>query len=520
VEPLRPITEILPFAPTDPNSGRQHQRLPFTQGQLLQGLVNARTGPQQFTIDIGGLQVAAESTTPLQVGQKLDLQVTALAPNVELQIVQHNPINQRISASLHLLGQQATTLPTLPDLAAAALDMPDLSAASQKTLQLFARALAPLPGGSTATPLTMIAQLVDKATTAAAAWNSNSAPSALNAEISGLLKQLAASPGLPPQLAEQAATLAAAFAPVQEQPTADRLTASLETIATPASPGPGAQPQQPSPEPDKIPNTLIMQVFFQQLTTTLQQSPSLPANHPLRQLLAFLTTAQNISAGGSTGSTESTGSTGSTGSIGSTGSTGGQQLETVANRLGMNLERVLAANKREEAVQTLKFALMEWSQQAPTNEKHAVQADQLVKTIELYQLLQMRLAGESVAFQPLPFSFLQQGFLLVDADQAKNQENGNQGEKAAPKVALHLQLEGLGNMEIDIHQENGRIAVRFLSEDAERAHYLSGFREELAQWLTAGRLESVQFLTGAKDPTKVLLEKLVHGPTGMIDARA
>ena len=503
MEPLRPITEIQPFAPTDPNSGRQHQRLPFAQGQLLQGLVNARTGPQQFTIDIGGLQVTAESTAQLQVGQKLDLQVASLVPNVELQIVQHNPINQRISASLHLIGQQATTLPALPDLAAAAQDMPDLSAASQKTLQLFARALAPLPGGSaSAPPLAVIAQLVDKATTAAAAWSSNNAQPALNSEISGLLKQLAASPALPPQLAEQAASLAAAFAPEQEQPAAPNLLATPETTVAQALSGTSKQPLQLPSESNQTPNALILQVFFQRLTTTLQESPSLPGNHPLRQLLTFLTAAQSAAGAESAGSSS------------------GQQLETVANRLGLNLERVLATNNREEAVRTLKFALMEWSQQAPASEKHAPQAEQLVKTIELYQLLQMRLAGESVAFQPLPFSFLQQGYLLVDADQAKDQENGNQGEKTAPKVALHLQLEGLGNMEIDIRQENGRIAVRFLSEDAERAHYLSGFREELAQWLTAGRLESVQFLTGAKDPTKVLLEKLIHGATGMIDARA
>ena len=75
-------------------------------------------------------------------------------------------------------------------------------------------------------------------------------------------------------------------------------------------------------------------------------------------------------------------------------------------------------------------------------------------------------------------------------------------------------------MEINIRQDNDRIAVRFLTEDTERAHYMAGFRDELKQWLTAGNLESVQFLTGAKDPTKVLLEKLVHGVTGMIDARA
>jgi hypothetical protein len=46
------------------------------------------------------------------------------------------------------------------------------------------------------------------------------------------------------------------------------------------------------------------------------------------------------------------------------------------------------------------------------------QADQITRTIELYQLLQIRLASEALFFLPLPFSFLEQGFLLVDGDQS------------------------------------------------------------------------------------------------------
>jgi hypothetical protein len=62
--------------------------------------------------------------------------------------------------------------------------------------------------------------------------------------------------------------------------------------------------------------------------------------------------------------------------------------------------------------------------------------------------------------------------------------------------------------------------LKFLAEDVERAKYIQGFRGELEQWLTAGRLDSVQFLVGAKEPTKLLLEKLVHGLTGMVDTTA
>ncbi|NLB05572.1 MAG: hypothetical protein GX835_01180, partial [Desulfobulbaceae bacterium] len=85
-------------------SGGQ-QQAPFAQGQLLQGVISARTGTGQFAIDIGGRQVRAESTTPLQVGARLDLQVTALVPRVELQILP-NPVHRMIGTTIHLIGQQ------------------------------------------------------------------------------------------------------------------------------------------------------------------------------------------------------------------------------------------------------------------------------------------------------------------------------------------------------------------------------------------------------------------------------
>ena len=49
---------------------------------------------------------------------------------------------------------------------------------------------------------------------------------------------------------------------------------------------------------------------------------------------------------------------------------------------------------------------------------------------------------------------------------------------------------------------------------------LLAIREDLEQWITSGRLDSVQFLVGAKEPIKTLLEKITSGGTGMIDTRA
>ena len=59
-----------------------------------------------------------------------------------------------------------------------------------------------------------------------------------------------------------------------------------------------------------------------------------------------------------------------------------------------------------------------------------------------------------------------------------------------------------------------------MTENIEKAKFVAGYREDLEQWITSGRLDSVQFLVGAKEPIKTLLEKITSGGTGMIDTRA
>jgi hypothetical protein len=147
------------------------------------------------------------------------------------------------------------------------------------------------------------------------------------------------------------------------------------------------------------------------------------------------------------------------------------------------------------------------------------QADQITRTIELYQLLQIRLAGEALFFLPLPFSFLEQGFLLVDGDRSDN-KGEKSGEPADKSIELHLRLQGLGNLRITLQLGVGGVALDFMAEDAQRAKFLADHREELRQWLTATDAVSIRFLVGGGEPVTSLLEKIIHGPTGMVDTSA
>ncbi len=191
----------------------------------------------------------------------------------------------------------------------------------------------------------------------------------------------------------------------------------------------------------------------------------------------------------------------------------GRELEQFVNRLGTNLEQLLATGKQEEAALTLKSAVLDIRHAlADTTQQ---QADQLLSTLQLYQLLQIRLAGEAIFFFPIPLPSFNQGYLLVEPDQKQHE---NQGEPYK-KYSLHLSLEGLGNLQVELQQQAGGMRLRFYAEDTTRAKFLAENREELADWLTATEIESVQFLTGAKDPTKKLLSFMFHGSSGVLNTR-
>jgi len=185
------------------------------------------------------------------------------------------------------------------------------------------------------------------------------------------------------------------------------------------------------------------------------------------------------------------------------------------------MERFLAQGKTQEAADTLKFALLELTNQKPAPSLQQA-VDDVLSTIQFSQLVQMRLGAESIFFMPLPFPFLQSGFLLIDHKHKDDTENDQQKKRAqsSTNVQLFLQLEGLGSLNITIHQEENNIALTFHTQDSSRAGFISEHKDELKNMLTTGTLYSAHFLVGAKEPVKILIEKMLHAPTGMVNINA
>ena len=105
MDPISPFISIPPVgSATSQGQGQQSQPGTLPLGQLVKALVVEAKTSGQFTLDVGGSRLTAQSQSPLSVGQNLQLQVVNTTPQIELKIVS-DTLNQFIGKSLTLLGK-------------------------------------------------------------------------------------------------------------------------------------------------------------------------------------------------------------------------------------------------------------------------------------------------------------------------------------------------------------------------------------------------------------------------------
>ena len=477
----------------------QGSSLPFTSGQILQATVNAQQGPNLFLLKLSGQEIPVETSTQLQPGQSLSVKITSLSPQLQLQVVSNPPIDQRISTTLPLMVNQGAVYANVLTLAESTPQMSQLSTASQNTLQQMQANLSSLTGAKSPV-ITLVEQIASTLLSPAASQSTDSSPAL--ATVGQLLQQLAGQTELPAPLRENAQNLASVLLAAKNTPETAQAQGGTSPFLTSAAEGTSSQ----------ISNLLTqLQVLVPSLhtilppiATQLGTLPWLNANQPIEQLLLLLMQV----------STETPKS--------GTGTLDGRQLQTILQNMGLNFEQLLARGQSLEAAGTLKSALLELANLSSTSPSQLQHIDDLLGSIQFSQLMQMRLASEFLLFLPLPFPFLQSGFLLVNNE--KNRDAADPKKKRrSPEdkdINMYLQLEGLGNLQIRIQQEADKISLTFYTQDSERAQFIGEQRPELQEMLTTGKLYSAQFLVGAKEPVKILMEKMLHAPTGMVNTVA
>ncbi|WP_457572965.1 hypothetical protein [Desulfolithobacter sp.] len=456
MKPTTPLPPVLRVQRLTAFQGnRQDQRSPFTQGQVLQATVSGKTGDGQFILDLGSRQVTAEARAPLTIGSRLDLQVVSTTPQVELQII-HEPLNRWIGQNLHLFDRQAKILASLPDLASRSSENPALSKTTREVLD-------------------QVSQLFNR----------------LSPRSSPILSQT------------ETAYLEEKLIQLLSQSSAGREAPTLQTSRTARQILQNFLSQVVSPDTLSSRSTLVPKQPPEQLAGILQSllDKELPGHGLDKKQLSDLLTGltHQLSRDRPPAELEV------------------PALKKFLNILGLNFERLLARGQGKEAAGTLKAALHEL-QHLQDGETIPGQTRQLLQTLDLFGLLQAKLSSEGLLFIPLPLPFLEQGYILLEEDRnPTGQEEEN--SKNARMFSLHLKLQGLGNLCVEMYQQEDELTLRFLTEGPEQAAFLSNFREELRRCIAPAKLHSVQFLTGADEPLRNILDRLAPKGSGILDTR-
>lgn len=193
------------------------------------------------------------------------------------------------------------------------------------------------------------------------------------------------------------------------------------------------------------------------------------------------------------------------------GKEGGDRLRQMIDTLGLQLEAKLGKGIKDEGTASLKSALLEIVHHFKESDKIGETGKALLSTIDSFQLSQLRLDQDKTLLLPLPFPFLDQGYLLIDQKQDQDTEEGQKKRKQL-HFSLHLALTGLGNIQIELLQTDDGLWMRFNCDSQEKADFVSQFSDDLKQQLADIPLQGLSFSTAANPPDTDLIRLLM--PTG------
>lgn len=195
----------------------------------------------------------------------------------------------------------------------------------------------------------------------------------------------------------------------------------------------------------------------------------------------------------------------------------GKLLKTSMEQLGLRSEAMVAQGKGQDAAAQLKSVLAMIVNTFREQEQISSSARHILATIENSQLVQTSLQPENGLLFPLPFSFLEKGYLLVDQEKKKDAEDEIQ-EKFS--CTLHLTLEGLGNVRVRCVQDMESVRIAFYLESQETAEFVSTFQNELKEKISSAPLLSLSFAGGAESPGSALLQRILPAKQPMLDTSA
>lgn len=192
----------------------------------------------------------------------------------------------------------------------------------------------------------------------------------------------------------------------------------------------------------------------------------------------------------------------------------GAGLRQLIKNLGLGHEANLARVKSGQMEGALKSALLETLSLEKAGIEMQEQAGRPLQLIELFQLCQIKLARQDVLFLPLPLPFLDQGFIIADHQQEQQAD-----EKNAPPfhLSLHLSLQNLGDLRIDLVREPQGLFIRFICDSQEKADFVATCKDELMHDIKSVPLHDIAFIAGVDSPVDALIARLIPQGDSLLD---
>lgn len=192
----------------------------------------------------------------------------------------------------------------------------------------------------------------------------------------------------------------------------------------------------------------------------------------------------------------------------------GRSLEQFIANLGLDFEALLAKERHvDPSLKSIILEILAKLDSGKTNFNE--QAVRLLQGLELQQLCQIKLARQDMFFFPLPFDFLEQGFVI--AEQPK--ESQEEPSKKSFVLSMHLALKGLGNLRIDFFLDAKGLYLRFACESKEKMEFSAQFENDLHNAIQTIPVQGISFSTGADDPAATLISKLITHGDSVLDTR-
>jgi hypothetical protein len=529
-----PPLAVLAVSPTQntqttvsPQTGQQ-----FTLGQVLQASVVEALPDSRFMLEVGGNRVLIQSAAPLFVGQMLDVEVRGNRPTVEFHVLPAT-ITQLFGQALagvaknHDLSSIFTLLRNIPTDQLQKLNTP-----SRQTLEGFTRLLqGTFPQQSVDTRISspeILNRFLGQATTQFNVLLTSGRQEAAGNSLRTVLQDIAqffvtqAEVKIPPA-ADPTGRLSAAgqrlleavytlqgkeTLPVagrsgEQSPAAGLVGGAVDKMLESV----GLNPQNPFVQGKAEIAMAALTKGFAELFFLLKGPESI--NQLLTSTALRSGLLSNIRQQGLAVMPEA--------SPGHENS--GPALKELMTRLGLNLENLLARGDKEAAANTVKSALLDLIQKSQESVVMQENGQKALRALEFYQLAQLQLNRDDNLIFPLPFHFLEKGYLLVE-DYAGG-EKGKDGETPVHRrYSLYLTLKELGNLRVDFLNDDRGLSLTFHCESQQVAEFMSGYQDELQTTIANVPVREVSFVEGGEDPITELVKKCIPRGESFFNVKA